>query len=182
MPETLTAGPLELRRVDPTRIDGVLEAVLASRTEIEPWMDWAHPGYSRRDAIDWAARSWQGWASGKAYEFVSVLADTGQVVGTIGLNQIAGHKGNLGFWVHTAHTGRGYCTSAARQVARAAFEHVGLARVYLRHVVGNEGSRRVAEKVGFQIEGRVRNAIVHHGAPRDMLQYSLIGVHEIDAG
>ena len=177
--ERLEADRLVLTRVSPTDVEEVTAAVQASRPEIAEWMDWAHAEYDRTDAITWASASWQGWNAGTAFEFVMRLADDGAVVGTIGLNQRRGHMANLGFWVHTAHTGQGLCTAATRRLARAAFDDLGLSRVYLRHIVGNVASGRVAVKVGFQLEGRVRNAIVHHGEPVDMLQYGLVGAHEV---
>ena len=182
IPEQLDAGPVVLTRVRPADVDDVAAAVAASHAEISPWMDWAYPEYSRDDAITWASASWQGWLAGTAFEFVLRTADDGTVVGTIGLNQRKGHAANLGFWVHTAHTGRGLCTAATRRLARAACEDVGLSRVYLRHVVGHDASGRVATKVGFQLEGRVRNAMLHRGVLVDMMQYALIGADEILPG
>jgi RimJ/RimL family protein N-acetyltransferase len=45
-------------------------------------------------------------------------------------------------------------------VSRLGFEELGLERIEWRAVVGNEGSRRVAEKAGFTVEG-VRRRLRH---------------------
>lgn len=99
------------------------------------------------------------------------------MVGVVGVGQFNSVRsdGNVGFWTRTDATGRGVATAAARAVARFAFEHVGLRRLHLWHAVGHEGSRRVAEKVGFGL----RAYTVLHGAPVDAVMYSLISPDEI---
>jgi RimJ/RimL family protein N-acetyltransferase len=54
-------------------------------------------------------------------------------------------------------------TDAARLVCRFAFEVLGLQRVEWWARVGNEGSRRVAEKLGFTMEGTCRARLLHRG-------------------
>lgn len=177
MPERLEAGPLSLRRVSPADAAVVAAGVRASWREIGRWMDFAHENYSERDGYDWIARSWTAWGNGSAYEFC--IWEGESFVGTIGLNQIRGHAANLGFWIRTDQSGGGRCTLAARCLARAGFTEVGLKRVYLVHRPGNEGSRRVAEKVGFRFEGLIRRGLVQGGEPQDVLQYGLIGAEEV---
>lgn len=180
--ERLEAGELVLTRVVPADVPAIVDAVRASWREIHPWMEWATADYDEDAGLDWATRSWRDWRIGKAYEFVIRPAeDPSTVLGTVGLNSRYLHRANLGFWVHSAHTGRGICTRAARRLARAGLEEEGLRRIYLRHLVDNIGSQRVAEKVGFRREGVVRNQILVRGEPRDMVQYSLISVDELRA-
>lgn len=179
MPETLHAGDLTLRRATPDDVDDILEGVEASHADISPWMDWASAGYGRKEAWDWASMVWRNWPSQRALEFVIRRAPDDTFVGVMGLNRFEGRQMNLGFWMHSAHGGRGHCTRAARRLARAGFEELELDRIYLRHVIGHAACQRVAEKVGFQREGLLRRAIRHHGEATDMVQYSLIGVDEI---
>jgi len=52
-------------------------------------------------------------------------------------------------------------TAAARLVCRWGFEDLGLQRIEWWAGVGNEGSWRVAEKVGFTREGTCRRRLPH---------------------
>ena len=64
----------------------------------------------------------------------------------------------IGFSVapHARH--RGYATAAVRTLAEWGIDALGLARIVWRAQVGNEASRRVAEKAGFTYEGIARTA------------------------
>ncbi|MFK7929667.1 MAG: GNAT family N-acetyltransferase [Myxococcota bacterium] len=179
MPHTLSAGPLRLSRISPADLDSVVVGVRASVPQIQPWMEWATDDYALPHATDWFALSWNGWNAGTAHEFVIYDDASTTFLGCAGLNRISGHKANLGFWISTPHAGRGYCTVAARRLVRAGFEELGLQRIYLEHMVENAASGRVAEKVGFQLEGRIRNGHRYQGKPTDVMQYGLVDVSEI---
>ena len=52
---------------------------------------------------------------------------------------------------------------AVRAVCRWAFAERQLELIEWRAEVGNEASRRVAQKVGFLMEGQLRQRLVHRG-------------------
>ena len=85
---------------------------------------------------------------------------TGRYLGSCGLCPVEREHATagLGFWVRTSDTGRGVATAAARLVADAGFEHLGLNRIELLIAVDNAASRRVAEKLGAAYEGRCASA------------------------
>jgi RimJ/RimL family protein N-acetyltransferase len=55
----------------------------------------------------------------------------------------------IGYWVHTAHTGRGLATGAALTLTQAALSMDHVNRVAIRHDAGNLASARVAERAEF---------------------------------
>jgi RimJ/RimL family protein N-acetyltransferase len=61
-----------------------------------------------------------------------------------------------------------------RLVARWAIEELGAGRVQLITDPANVGSKRVAEKVGFQKEGTLRSLVLIKGTRRDAVMYSLL--------
>jgi RimJ/RimL family protein N-acetyltransferase len=63
--------------------------------------------------------------------------------------------------------GRGYASAALRTVATWGFEALGLRRIEWRAYLGNDLSRRVAEKAGFRLEGIERASCVQRGERRD---------------
>ena len=62
-----------------------------------------------------------------------------------------------------------------------AFQTLDLARIEWRAYVGNDASRRTAEKVGFRIEGVCRSALIHRGERRDAWLGAILP-GELDAG
>jgi len=74
---------------------------------------------------------------------------------------------DVGYLVAPWARGRGYATAALRALCRWGFESLGLRRIEWMAHVGNDASRRVAERAGFTIEGTARRRSAHRGEPRD---------------
>jgi RimJ/RimL family protein N-acetyltransferase len=55
-----------------------------------------------------------------------------------------------GYWVAPKHAGRGIATEAANAAIRYAFGHLGARAITIGFFDGNDASRRVVEKLGFQ--------------------------------
>ncbi|MCA9796788.1 MAG: GNAT family N-acetyltransferase [Candidatus Eremiobacteraeota bacterium] len=65
--------------------------------------------------------------------------------------------------------GRGFGTEATRLLLDFAFGDLNLERVYLFVQEQNQAARRVYEKVGFEVEGRLRRHAFVDGQFRDIL-------------
>jgi RimJ/RimL family protein N-acetyltransferase len=69
----------------------------------------------------------------------------------------------VGFLTAPHARGRGYMSAALARVARYGIEELGIKRVEWKAHVGNDASRRVAEKAGFRYEGILRSGVAAHG-------------------
>jgi RimJ/RimL family protein N-acetyltransferase len=56
----------------------------------------------------------------------------------------------LGFWVGVPFWGRGIATEAGKEMIRHGFEDLGLDKIYCAYFQGNNRSRRVQQKCGFE--------------------------------
>ena len=96
--------------------------------------------------------------------YAIVLKETGLPVGSIGLhhNDLArgDDEAELGYWLGVPYWGRGIVPEAARELLRHAFEDLRLERVWCGYYNGNEKSKRVQEKLGFQYQWTTENAPV----------------------
>ena len=88
--------------------------------------------------------------------YAIVLKETGLPIGSIGLhrNDLAEKEdeAELGYWIGVPYWGRGLVPEAAREVIRHAFLDLNLARLWCGYYDGNERSKRVQEKLGFQYQ------------------------------
>ena len=173
---SITDGVVILR---PFRADDaaqVYEAVHESLTDIKPWMSWAYDGYSMDDVDGFIKMSRAGWEAKTQYGFAIVDAQSGDILGSCGLNHIhpVYHLCNLGYWVRSSRHGEGIAGRAALLAARYGFEHGGIIRAEIVMAVGNEKSRRVAEKIGAHYEGILLNRMVIGNVIVDAHMYSII--------
>jgi RimJ/RimL family protein N-acetyltransferase len=78
------------------------------------------------------------------------------VIGT-GLHRMDWARGyfEIGYWVRTSETGKGYAAESTNALIRYAFNALGAKKIGICHVDGNEASRRVIEKLGFVKKGYI---------------------------
>ncbi|HWH28658.1 MAG TPA: GNAT family protein [Mycobacteriales bacterium] len=164
-PTEITAGRLHLRPWRAADADAV--HAVCSDPEVQRWTTLPAVGH-REHAVDYVERlSPQGWADGTAACFAVVDATTGDLLANVSLSDIADAAAVIGFWAGPEARGRGVTTEAVGAVCRWGFGALGLERVTWYAIVGNAGSRRVAERNGFVVEGTLRRWLVQRGERRD---------------
>src|SRR5438552_16555683 len=100
----------------------------------------------------------------------------GAAVGGIGLrigSDIHRRSAEVGYWLGEAFWGRGIITDALVAVTRYAFETFDLAHVFAGIFERNVASRRVLEKAGYSLEGRLRLHVTKKGETMDELVYGV---------
>ncbi len=174
----LTTGRLVLTAPAQADIDAL--TAICQDPDIAAWTSVPAP-YTRADAEAFVLRIVPaGLAAGTDAVFALYHATSGQVLGMVGLHGIAPRTATrtahaeLGYWTAPEARGRGYMTEAARAVCRWGFEDLALERIDWMAFVPNHASRRVAEKLGFTIEGTLRRRHIQKGRVVDTWLGSLL--------
>ena len=166
---TLTGRRVRLR---PWRADDA-DAVLAAcqDPDVQRWTTVPVP-YRREDAEGFVGGIAEATRADGGALFAVVDRSSGDLVGSIGLFPPADGFGEIGYWTVAGHRGKGLTDEAVRVLGEWAFAELGLHRVELHVDPANTGSRRVAERAGFQAEGIVRQRFLHRGRPGDVVLYA----------
>ena len=101
----------------------------------------------------------------------------GEVAGGIGIHpqqDIHCKCAEMGYWLAEPFWGHGIMTGAVKEMVKYAFENFGIIRLYARPFSSNVGSQRVLEKVGFELEARLKKSIFKNGEVLDELIYSIV--------
>jgi RimJ/RimL family protein N-acetyltransferase len=176
-PTTLSTERLLLRPMGPGDADAVYAA--CQDPEIARWTSVPSP-YTRELAADFVGKiNPTGWREDTMYNFGVFTRDGGALVSSMGLLRLRQpaapvRQAELGYWTAKEHRGKGYTAEAARAVCTWAFDVLGVERIEWIAEAGNEGSRAVALKLGFVLEGTVRAKIIHEGTLRDAWSGSLL--------
>jgi RimJ/RimL family protein N-acetyltransferase len=80
----------------------------------------------------------------------------------------------IGYWLAQAQWGRGIVTAAAQILTDYTFTHFDICRLYAEVFAPNTASARVLAKVGFELEGRLRQSVTKDGQTMDALLYAVI--------
>ena len=169
MQPSLTGTRVVLR---PWRVDDV-DAVTAACQDpaIQRWTQVPVP-YERAHAEGFVGAIAEGTHADGGALFAVVDRESGALAGSIGLFPPDDGVGEIGYWTVAEHRGRGLTAEAVRVLADWALDERGLHRVELHVDPANTGSRRVAERAGFLMEGVVRQRFRHRGRPADVVLYS----------
>ncbi|QCK85220.1 GNAT family N-acetyltransferase [Phreatobacter aquaticus] len=141
-----------------------IAAVADDRRIAEMTANLPHP-YAEKHAENWIANAW----SGPDHPFLITLKTNGAPIGATGFVMPELGDPEIGYWLATAHWGKGYATEAARAVVDHLFTQHGVAAVAASARVVNPGSRRVIEKCGFQWigVGLMRSRLLASSVPVD---------------
>lgn len=103
------------------------------------------------------------------------LKGQNNIIGTIGFNSFQkNHKGNFAYDLHFDFWNKGIVTEAAKEILNYAFQHLALNRAEAEVMIGNTGSERVLQKLGFTFEGVVRDGMFMDGNYYDIKLFSLL--------
>ncbi|MDR1435650.1 MAG: GNAT family N-acetyltransferase [Puniceicoccales bacterium] len=103
--------------------------------------------------------------------------ESGRLIGITSLTlDCHNRKGDIGYWLDKGHWGRGLMTESCWSVVHYGFDDLKLHRVEISHMIGNIGSQKVIEKLGFQLEGVTREAHYKDGRFMDVKIYGMLDV------
>ncbi|QEL54412.1 GNAT family N-acetyltransferase [Chromobacterium paludis] len=104
-----------------------------------------------------------------------ILVD-GEIAGSCSLHGVsqAHRSARVGYWLADHHVGRGVMRRAMEQLLEHAFHEMGLHRVELGCAPENIRSCKVAESLGFRLEGELRDAQWLNGRFWNMRCYGLL--------
>lgn len=115
------------------------------------------------------------WAEQTGIRWGIALVGSNTIFGTIGYSRYeAQHRATIGYSLHPAHWNKGYSTEALKAVVTYGFESLNINRIEAEVMPGNAASNRVLEKLGFSIEGLLRQWMHWNNQHYDMLMYALL--------
>ncbi|MBC7375309.1 MAG: GNAT family N-acetyltransferase, partial [Frankiales bacterium] len=159
-PTDITAGRLQLRAWQPG--DEAEMAALLDDPDVGRWTPHPFP-YLLSDAAERLAGDAAHWAAGTRAELGVRDATTGALLGIVGLYRMTATDAEVGWATAATARGQGVAVEAVAALCRWSFGALGLHRLEAQVAAGNWGSRRVAEKAGFILEGTRRRAVIPGG-------------------
>ncbi len=133
-------------------------AVNASLPELRPWMPWAH---HEPVPVEQKAQLFRKFRSqfdlAQDYPYGAFSPDERELLGSTGLHPRIGPDAlEIGYWIATAHAGKGLATEMAGALVRVGFEVEQVNCIEIRCDPNNGASAAVARKLGFTHEATFR--------------------------
>lgn len=161
---------IELVLLEHHHTDAIHALVLASLDHLRPWEEIARPDLTRAETLEYVTASQRAWAEGRSLP--TAIVYRGEIAGVVGA-RIAPEVGRaeIGYWLGAAHAGKGIMSRAVRALVQTLFEDEGMHRVELRTAADNRRSRALADRLGFTLEGTLREAYPIDGVRHDLCIY-----------
>lgn len=151
-PERIRTPNLVLRRWRPADAPRLAEALERSEPELRTWTPWvlapAEPG-----GLELRLRRFEReFDTGESFIYGAFDPAGATVLGQAGLYARIGPNAlEVGYWIRSDATGRGYATEAARALTDVAFRACGVARVEMRCDPANAASVAIPRRLGFRL-------------------------------
>lgn len=178
LPEELYTPRLLVRVARPG--DGVVfnRAIIESLDRLRPWLAWVTPVPSLADSEFSCRRAYARFLLNEDLMVFFFFKDTGQLVGGSGLHNVKWdlRQFEVGYWGHSAFAGQGLVNEGVQVLVQHALVNLRASRVFMTTDEMNVASRRLAERVGFQLEGTLKRERRNlQGGLRNTCVYALLG-------
>jgi RimJ/RimL family protein N-acetyltransferase len=135
------------------------EAVDESREHIRPWLPFADEHRTVDESRAWIDGSRARWILRQSMDCAIFEATSGRFLGGIGLHV---HSWSIrsfviGYWLRKSAEGNGYMVEAVQLLTDFALNELGAKRVEIKCDERNAHSAKVARRLGYVQEGRLRN-------------------------
>ncbi|KMY54985.1 acetyltransferase [Bacillus sp. FJAT-27231] len=158
-PSELYSARLWIRMPMPGDGKMVYEAINVSREELQVWLPFAKHKQSLEETEANVREAHAEFLTRKDLRFHIFHKETGEFIGSTGLHRMNWNvpKFEIGYWIDTRQSGKGYITEAVEALTNFAFDVLQARRVEIRCDEKNSKSRAIPEKLGFYLEGTLRH-------------------------
>jgi RimJ/RimL family protein N-acetyltransferase len=159
VPTMIETERLELRMPQPGDGRAVNAAIKASLSELQPWLGFARSNPSVEETETNTREAHAKFITRESLRYLIFLKDTDEFVGSTGFHNIdwSVRKFEIGYWIDTRMSGNGYMAEAVGKLTELALNELNGKRVEIRCESTNDKSRAVPERLGYELEGILRN-------------------------
>jgi RimJ/RimL family protein N-acetyltransferase len=144
-----------------TRI--IFAAVDADRARLRVYLPWVDLTRSEEDQSAYVARCAVARAEEVMFDY-GIYSPDGTYLGNAGVHTVSksNRRAELGYWILGKYENQGYVTEAIHALGQACFE-AGFHRMEIRCDGSNAKSYGVAERLGYTLEGSLREDCFEDG-------------------
>jgi ribosomal-protein-serine acetyltransferase len=147
----------------------LFEVINKSRRHLAPWLGWVNKTTRPEHSLEFIRLSHdqlhnqQGVAMAMIYQ--------GRIAGGLGMLEWNHDvkKAQVGYWIAKEHEGKGLVSRSLGVFLHYLFDHVGLNKIELHYSPANSRSAKVAERLGFRLEGILRQSFSRNGIIEDLV-------------
>lgn len=175
LPERIETPRLQLRCGTPADAAGLKHAIDSSLAELQAWMPWAMAEPSPLAVVtERLERFRSDFLAGREWHYLIVDRAETSLDGVVGLHPRRGPDAvEIGYWIRTAATRRGYASEAVATLTAVAFEFLVIERIEIRCDPRNLRSAAIPRRLGYRHTATLAaDARTPTGEPRDTMVWT----------
>lgn len=159
LPMPIETPRLILRPAMPGDGPALHEAKAETFDQLHQWMPWAKEMSTVEEDEITVREAYAKFIRREDLMLFAFEKDTGRFIAGTGLHRFdwAVRRFEIGYWVRTSAQRKGYATEISNALTRYAFTQLNAKAVCIGHAAGNDKSCGVIEKLGFALEGVMKN-------------------------
>lgn len=171
-PDQLEAERIVLRKHELAIAEVMFARIDQERERLRVFLPWVDASKTVDDTITYIERSREEHDRGTGAAFGIYDRASDVYMGNIGVHAVLWDQEccELGYWLLGDFEGKGYVSEAVETLERVCFE-LGFHRVEIRCSSLNERSVAVPRRLGYLLDGTLRENSIEHGRYRDTLVF-----------
>jgi len=165
---------LSLRAYAPEDADELYAVINASRAHLHPWLEWVDRNTKPEHSLQFIQHSLQQIRMQEALALG--IFYQGKIIGGTGMHNWdhGVKKAQIGYWLDKDSEGKGIINNVLTVFITYLFEKIGLNKIEVYFLPANKRSAKAAERLGFKVEGVLRQHVLRNGKPADVVIAGLL--------
>jgi len=163
-----------LRTYTPDDAGELFSVINSNRAHLHPWLPWVDKTTKQEHSLQFIEQSLH--ELNMQQSLVLGIFYYNRIIGGIGMHDWhqPTKRAQAGYWISKDYEGRGIMTRCMTYFTGYLFDRIGLNKVELQFVPANKRSAKMAERLGFKIEGVIRQSTLRNGMPEDLVVAGLL--------
>ncbi len=152
----------------------LFEAISSSRQHLHPWLEWVDNTTRPEHSLQFIKHSLHQLNEQEALA-LGIFYD-GKIIGGLGMHKwdLITKRAQVGYWISREYEGKGIINNSLQKFISFLFEKIGLNKIEIHFDPKNKRSANVAERLGFKVEGIIRQSVIRNGMPEDVVVTGLL--------
>ena len=127
-----------------------------NRDHLREWLPWLDHSKEENDTREFIKTTMKQHADDMGFQAAMVFES--KIVGVVGYHPLdrMNRSGGIGYWLAKEHEGNGLMTKASLKIIELGFGMLELEKVTITCAPENRKSRAIAERLGFKLDGVLR--------------------------
>ena len=152
----------------------LFDLVNESRRHLHPWLDWVVNTTKPEHSLQFIQQSQHKTYEQEALDLA--IVHNNKIIGGIGVHhwEQDTKRAQIGYWISAAYEGKGLMNKSLSGFVNFLFDKIALNKIEIHFVRANERSAKIAARLGFKIEGIIRQSTMRNGMPEDVVVAGLL--------